>query len=83
MVTKTITVTERAYNALKGMKLPKESFSETILRVRGKKSIWDFVGGLSDESADKLEKNITTLRKEYSESYERKVKRIAKELSKG
>ena len=33
MVTKTITIRENAYNALKNLKLKNESFSDTILRI--------------------------------------------------
>jgi len=55
MVTKTITVTEDAYNSLKTLKKKEESFSEAITRTYGKKiNLLDFAGTLSKESADKI-----------------------------
>jgi len=37
MVTKTLTITEDAYNALKRMKTADESFSEVITRITGER----------------------------------------------
>lgn len=56
MAVKTITVTEEAYNALKGLKVPRESFSKTILRVARKKPLKAFFGVLSQDTAEKMEK---------------------------
>lgn len=83
MATKTITVTVDAYESLKSLKEPRESFSETIERVAGKRSLMEFVGTLSEESAIKLENNIKRLRKEYTDSYNRKIKKITSELRGG
>ncbi len=63
MGVKTITLTEDAYKALKSLKSSNESFSDTILRVAGKKSLREFVGILSKDSADRLEKELGELRR--------------------
>lgn len=80
MTVKTITVTEIAYNALKGLQTRDESFSETILRVARKKSIWDFAGAISKGRADRMEKIIRERRKSYTKMHGDRVQRIAKAL---
>ena len=66
MVTKTITVTKDAYEQLKALKRPEESFSETIKRVAGsKQDIMRFAGILSDEEAEEMKSAIKEMR-EYS-----------------
>ena len=62
MGTKTISITDDAYNIIKLKKNSGESFSEVIIRLSGKKKISSFYGALSKESADKLEKNINDMR---------------------
>ncbi len=57
MATKTITITEDAYNLLKARKLETESFSEEITRLlteKKKKSLMDFFGIISDETANEM-----------------------------
>ena len=68
MATKTITVTENAYEALKAKKEERESFSETILRITKKRSIWDFYGVLRGEPGERLEKAIRELRQIRAEA---------------
>lgn len=63
MTTKTITVTEDAYEKLKSRKLPTESFSEVITRITNNKALSDFFGILSKEDANLLEKGIKESRK--------------------
>lgn len=65
MTTKTLTVTEDAYNALKSKKDTNESFSEVIVRLSGRKKLSSFIGVLSPESADALEKSIKEDRKRH------------------
>ena len=76
MAVKTITVTEKAYEALKAKKEPHESFSETILRISGRKSLSEFFGALSKESGERLEKAIMDSRKRRAASHERRIKMI-------
>lgn len=80
MATKTISITEDAYERLAALKKGNESFSEVIGRITLKLKLSDFHGVLSKESADKLEKNIKELRKEHSKSHEKRVEHIKKEL---
>ena len=76
MTVKTITVTEDAYKALKGLKEPLESFSETLLRVTKKHSLLEFVGILSEESADRLENKIREFRKQHNQTHKKRIKKI-------
>ena len=58
MATKTLTVTEEAYNRLASKKKENESFSDVINRITNKKSVLEFAGILSKKSADEIEKNM-------------------------
>lgn len=80
MAVKTITITEEAYNALSGLKISGESFSNTILRVSRKKSLWEFAGAISEESAQRLEHTIKERRRMRTIAHRERVKRIVSEL---
>ena len=80
MPTKTITITEDAYEILKAMKEPKESFSETIRRIGKRKPLSAFFGILSKEAGDKLEENVRKFRKEAEESYKKRIEKIRKAM---
>lgn len=59
MATKTITIMEDAYEALKSCKKEDESFSDTIRRIAGKKrDLSRFFCIWSEEYADSIEKSI-------------------------
>ncbi|MBI1935857.1 antitoxin VapB family protein [Candidatus Woesearchaeota archaeon] len=58
MATKTISITEEAYERLKAKKENNESFTDVINRVIGKRSLLELAGILSEEEADQLEKHI-------------------------
>ncbi len=58
MSTKTISITEEAYDRLDSRKKERESFSEVIKRLTGKRSLTEFAGIFSKEEAAELEKNI-------------------------
>ena len=74
MVTKTLTITKEAYEQLKALKRPEESFSKTIKRITGdKQDIMRFAGILSDIDAEEIKKEIKKMR-EYSS------KRLRQEL---
>jgi predicted CopG family antitoxin len=56
-MTKVISLSEKAYETLKNMKRPGESFSDVILRVgqeRKKKSLLEFAGTWSGDDADEV-----------------------------
>ena len=67
MATKTITITERAYEKLKLRKKENESFSDVINRVMPYTDWKDFIGVLSTKSANRLRKSIRESRKESEE----------------
>ena len=76
MATKTVTVTEEAYNRLARLKKENESFSDVINRVTGRVKLSDFFGILSKESADKLEEAIKEGRKEHAKLSEKRHRRL-------
>lgn len=63
MATKTISITEEAYERLRVRKEKNESFTDVINRLAGKRSIMEFAGILSEEEGEKLEKYIKERRK--------------------
>lgn len=57
VMTKVISLSEKAYKTLKGMKKPGESFSDVVLRVADKeqkKSILEFAGTWKGDDIDKV-----------------------------
>lgn len=73
MTSKTISVSEDAYDLLKKMKLKGESFTETIRRLAKRRRIADCAGlwsDVPDEEMDALMENIDELRRSASESLE-------------
>lgn len=80
MAVKTITVTEDAYEALKSLKGPNESFSKTIMRMAKRKPLFSFYGVLSKESGDSLERVIMERRKAHTKSHMERIERIRKEM---
>jgi predicted CopG family antitoxin len=56
-MTKVISLSEKAYETLKGMKKPGESFSDVVLRVaqgKNKKSLLEFSGKWVGDDANKV-----------------------------
>ena len=56
-MTKVISLSEKAYETLKGLKKPGESFSDVVIRVAGKqkkKSILEFAGTWKGNDADEV-----------------------------
>ena len=80
MAVKTITIMEDAYKILKGMKSDTESFSDVIRRIGKKRPLSEFIGILSKESGDRLEKHIKEKRKIHAELYKERIKRIRAQL---
>lgn len=83
MATKTISITEDAYNRLANLKNANESFSLVINRItnkEGRKKLSEFAGILSEKSARELEKNIKRFRKRDQEMHNNKIKEIEKML---
>ena len=63
MATKTITITEEAYDSLKSLKEESQSFSDIIKKITSKTSLLKLAGVLSTKSAMNLEKDILEGRK--------------------
>lgn len=62
MATKTISITEEAYERLKVEKKENESFTDVINRVTGRRSLLELAGILNDNEADELRKHIKDMR---------------------
>ena len=76
MATKSITITEEAYERLASFKEDKESFSDVVNKLTKRHSILDLAGLLTNTEADELEKNIKDMRKRTEE----RMGRIAEQL---
>ena len=63
MATKTISITEEAYERLKMRKENNESFTDVINKITGKRNIMELAGILSKEEGKKLEEYIKERRK--------------------
>ncbi|HLC84479.1 MAG TPA: antitoxin VapB family protein, partial [Candidatus Nanoarchaeia archaeon] len=73
MVTKTITVTEDAYESIKSLKSKEESFSELFLRLSDQKmKIKDLFGilGKSEEEAKLMQQRLKQYRQKFSKDAE-------------
>lgn len=76
MGTKTISISDDAYARLKAEKREKESFTDAIIRLTGKRSLMGIAGFLEEGEAKGMEE---TLKKMRSRSRARTLK-IAEEM---
>lgn len=78
MATKTLSITEEAYNRLKVLKNNKESFSDIIMRVTNKnrKSVSELYGLFPKKEADELERNIKEIRKLNLLKHKKRIREI-------
>lgn len=76
MATKTLTITEDAYERLAAVKDESESFSEVIVRYFPKHSLMEIAGILSPEEAENLRRNITESRTRSRERMQRITNRL-------
>ena len=77
MATKTISITEEAYERLKMRKENNESFTDVINKITGKRNIMELAGILSKEEGKKLEEYIKERRKAsrvYSDKIRERLK---------
>jgi len=71
MAVKTITVTEEAYNGLKGLKRKDESFSELLIRLtKGRNTLKKMLGALPDIKLSV--EDIRKIRSNADKSFERR-----------
>ena len=76
MSTKTVTLSQDAYDQLAGLKEGHESFSDVVRRLASRQSLRRFAGVLSNKEASDIE---DTIKKGRAMSKER-TKRLLKEL---
>ncbi len=76
MGTKNIAISDEAYQRLKALKKPGESFTEVIERMTRSKGVLDLAGILSPPQADQVEERMRNLREESS----RRLKRTTEGL---
>ena len=62
MATKTVSISEEAYNLLKSMREGKESFTEIIIKIAKKDPLSKLVGVLTKKDADELRNYVKTSR---------------------
>ncbi|MBI2664165.1 antitoxin VapB family protein [Candidatus Woesearchaeota archaeon] len=62
MSTKTITITDEAYNHLKSAKSEDESFTEAIIRITKKDTLSELAGILTKKEADEMRAHLKTSR---------------------
>ena len=78
MVTKTLTITKDAYERLKMLKKPDESFSKVIKRItEDKQDIMRFAGALSylsDEEMEEIKSGIKQMREHASKKFREQFK---------
>lgn len=76
MSTKTISLSEDAYDRLKALKKDKESFSDLVKRLCSGVKLRDFYGVLSEKSAEEIEKTIQEKREEHRKVHEERINQL-------
>lgn len=71
MATKSLTITQEAYERLAAWKEPRESFSEVITRITQRYSLLDLAGTLSSSEAKILEEHNSTIREDVKKRLEK------------
>ena len=78
MSTKTISITEDAYERLACKKSGSDSFSDVIMKLTGKASLMDIAGILTKEESKAMRKHIEERRKSMRSQMEKTSKRLSK-----
>ena len=76
MATKTITISEEAYNLLKNIKESKDSFTEAIIKIAKRDPLSKLAGVLSKESASELRKHVATSREKTEKRLQEARERV-------
>lgn len=80
MSTKTVSLSEDAYERLKSLKKKKESFSDVVRRITDKTYLRNFHGVLSEKAAEELERSVTKIREEHEKSHEERLRETEESL---
>lgn len=77
MATKNIAISEEAYQRLKALKKPGESFTDVIQRMTRTRGVLDLAGLLSAAQAKELSARVAEGRAESSRRLQRTVQRLS------
>jgi len=83
MATKTISLSEDAYDRLRAMKREGESFSDVVRRLTRGVRLSEFHGALSAETAADLEAGIAAARSDRNERRRERIESIGDALEDG
>ena len=83
MATKTISLSEDAYERLRAMKREGESFSDVVRRLARGVRLSEFHGALSSETAADLEAGIEAARSDRNERRRERIESIGDALDDG
>jgi predicted CopG family antitoxin len=75
-MSKSIRLSDEAYERLAAHKREDETFSEVVLRLAGERSLLDITGILSDEEADALRTVVEDRREQRAEELEETADRM-------
>ena len=75
--TKNIAISEEAYQRLKALKRPGESFTEVIERVTRSRGILDLTGVLSKEQGRAVSEEVREMRERGSHRLQRTIERLS------
>lgn len=75
-MSKSIRLSEEAYERLAAHKREEETFSEVVLRLAGERSLLELAGILSDEEADALRDAVDERRERRAEELEETADRM-------
>jgi predicted CopG family antitoxin len=75
-MSKSIRLSEEAYERLAAHKRENETFSEVVLRLAGERSLLELAGILSDDEADALREAVSERRERRVEELEETVDRM-------
>jgi predicted CopG family antitoxin len=76
MGTKTIRLDDEAYERLASRKRENESFSDTVKRIAGERSLLEIAGILSDEEAETMRETVAKRRVRSRERADEIAKRL-------
>jgi predicted CopG family antitoxin len=77
MGTKNIAISDEAYQRLKALKKPGESFTEVIERMTRSRGVLELAGILSPQQAAKVKEEVREMRKDSSRRLAHTAERLA------